>query len=88
MVGRVNKWPDWLNHQPTWRFALVVAGFDLALFLIALGIEYLVTNGRVDLSYTVGYMCVTVVGLTGVAIYDRRRASRQRQETEQARQLP
>jgi hypothetical protein len=84
----VNKWPEWLNRQPTWRFALVVAGSGLALFLIALGIQYLVTDGRVDLSYTVGYMCVAVVGLTGVAIYDRRRASRQRQETEQSRELP
>ena len=86
MVGGVNKWPEWLNRQPTWRFGLTVAGFGLALFLIAGGIEYLVTNGRVNLSFTAGYMSVTVVVLTVVAIYDRRRASHQRQGTERSRE--
>jgi hypothetical protein len=35
---------EWLNQLTTWRFALIVAGFDLTLLLIALGIAGLTTT--------------------------------------------
>jgi hypothetical protein len=80
---RVNKWPKWLYQLPTWRFALLVAGFDLTLLLVALGIEYLVTNGRVNLSFMAGYIPAMVIALTVAAVYNRRRESRRRPAIEQ-----
>jgi hypothetical protein len=79
----VNKW---LNQQPTWRFAVMFAGSDLVVLLVALGIEWLVTNGRVNLSFFAGYTPVVVVLTTAGAVYNRRHGYRQRTETERPRE--
>lgn len=63
----------------------MIAGFDLALLLVALGVEYLVTNGRVNLSFMAGYIPVMVITLTAVVVYQRRSAARQRPDLEQRR---
>lgn len=79
----MSKLTKWLNQLSAWRFALLVAGFDLTVLLIAVFIVYLTTNGRVNLSFMAGYIPVMVITLTAVAVYKRRPASRQRPDVEQ-----
>jgi hypothetical protein len=74
--GRVN---EWLNRQPTWRFALFFAVSDLALLLIGIGVAWLI-NGRLNLSFFAGYIPVVVVLTTAGAVFSRQQRERQRRE--------
>jgi hypothetical protein len=65
----VNKW---LDHLPTWQFALVWASCLVLGFVVAGCVDQLVA-GHLNLSFIVGYGVVSTVLSTSAGTWSRRR---------------
>jgi zinc transporter ZupT len=49
---------EWLNRQTAWWYAFITSGCVLVGLLIAVGIMWRVTNGRLDIGFGLGYAVV------------------------------